>query len=270
MDFRLGVGRLVQGQQHALPPAQGRLHRIAQPHADLLIQDQAIHDGLDGVPFFGVQFDADAVRQFDQLAVHAGADEAFPGQPLDHVAELALLVADDRGQQHDARARRQGEDSIHNVAGGLADDGHAGLRAIGLADVGVEQAQVVVNLGGGGDDGAGAGAGAALLDGDGGGKPLDEVHVRLLHLVEELPGVGREGLDVLALALGVNGVEGERGLARTAQAGDDHQLVARDVQREVLEVMLTRPADSDEFFAHGLDFRPLDSRAGSKATAGTL
>ncbi len=134
------------------------------------------------------------------------------------------------------------------------DDGHAGFRAIGLADVRVEQAQVIVNLRGGGDDGARAGAGAALLDGDGRGEALDEVHVRLLHLVEELPGVGGEGLDVFALALGVDGVEGERRLARAAQAGDDHQLVARDVQREVLEVVLTRPADSDEFFAHGREF----------------
>ena len=54
----------------------------------------------------------------------------------------------------------------------------------------------------------------------------------------------------------------------TAQAGDDHQLVARDVQREVLEVMLAGPADSDEFFAHGLERRPLDNRTVRKATAG--
>ena len=42
-----------------------------------------------------------------------------------------------------------------------------------------------------------------------GGQALDEVDVRLVHLAQELPGVGREGLDVAALALGVNGVEGQ-------------------------------------------------------------
>ena len=109
------------------------------------------------------------------------------------------------------------------------DDRHAGVRAMRLADVRVKQAQVIVNFRGGGDDGARAAAGTALLDGDGRRQALDEIHVRLLHLVEELPGVGGKALDVFALALGVNGVERERRFAAAAQAGDDHQLVARDV-----------------------------------------
>ena len=98
-----------------------------------------------------------------------------------------------------------------------------------LADVRVKQAQVIVNLRRGGDDRARAAAGTALFDGDGRRKALDEIHVRLLHLVEELAGVGGKDFDVFALALGVNRVERERRLAAAAQAGDDHQLVARDV-----------------------------------------
>ena len=126
------------------------------------------------------------------------------------------------------------------------DDRHAGFRAMRLADVRVEQAQVIVNLGRGRDDRARIGAGTALLDGDGRRKSFDVIHVRLLHLVEELPGVSRERFDIFALAFGVNRVEGERRFARTAQAGDDHQLVARDFEREILEIMLTRAADLDE------------------------
>jgi hypothetical protein len=258
----------VQGQQDALAPAQSRLDGVAEPDADFLVNDQAIHHGFDGVLFFRVQFDAHAVSQFHQFAVHAGADEAFTGEAFDHVTKFAFLPPDDGREQHDARPRRQGEDFVHNVGGGLAHDGDTGLRAVGLADVRIKESQVIVNLRCGGDDGAGAGAGAALLDGNGRGEAFDKVHVRLLHLVEELPGVGGERFDVLALALGVNGVEGQRRLARAAQAGDDHQLVARDVQREVLEVMLTRPADSYEFFAHRLDCHPLDNSAVLKATVG--
>ena len=97
-------------------------------------------------------------------------------------------------------------------------------------------------------------AGTALLDGDGRREALDEIHLRLLHLIEELAGVGGEALDVFALALGVDRVERERRLAAAAQAGDDHQLVARDFQREILEVVLTRAADADEFLAHGREF----------------
>ena len=129
-----------------------------------------------------------------------------------------------------------------------------------FADVRVKQAEVIVNLGGGGDDGARAGAGAALFDGDGRRQALDEIHLRLLHLVEELAGVGGEAFDVFALALGVNRVERERRLAAAAQAGDDHQLVARDVQREVFEIVLTRAADADEFLAHDSEFFESNNR----------
>ena len=60
--------------------------------------------------------------------------------------------------------------------------------------------------------------GGLLLDGDGGRQAVDLVDVRLLHHLEELARIGREALDIAALALGIDGVEGERGLARAGQA----------------------------------------------------
>ena len=68
------------------------------------------------------------------------------------------------------------------------------------------------------DGGARGLDGVALLDGDGGRDAFDAVHLRLVHAVEELPRVGREGLDVAPLAFGEERVEGKRTLARTAQA----------------------------------------------------
>ena len=64
-------------------------------------------------------------------------------------------------------------------------------------------------------------------------------------LVDELARVGGEGFDVAALSLAVEGVEGERTLARAAQARDDDELVARHVEAQVLEVMLARTPDAD-------------------------
>ena len=62
-----------------------------------------------------------------------------------------------------------------------------------------------------------------------GDRPVIEVHVRLLHQLEELAGVGREALDIAALAVGVDGVERERRLAGAGQPGDHHERVARQV-----------------------------------------
>ena len=78
-----------------------------------------------------------------------------------------------------------------------------------LADRGVEQPQVIVDLGRGGDGRARVRGSGALFQRDGRGKTLDEIDIRLFELVEKLPRVGGEAFDVAAAALGVERVEGE-------------------------------------------------------------
>src|SRR4030042_1310229 len=67
--------------------------------------------------------------------------------------------------------------------------------------------------------GAGVSAGRLLIDGDSRRQPLNEVHVGLLHLAEELAGVGGEALHVAALAFGIDGVEGKAPLPRPGETG---------------------------------------------------
>ena len=110
----------------------------------------------------------------------------------------------------------------------------------GTPDAREEHAQVVVDLGDGADGRARVLRGGLLLDRDRRRQPLDRVDLGLLHLLQELARVGRERLDVAALPLGVDGVEGERGLARAGEPGDHDELVARDLEVDVLEVVLAR------------------------------
>ena len=124
--------------------------------------------------------------------------------------------------------------------------------AVRHADVGEQQAQVVVDLGDGADRRARVRAGRLLLDGDRRRQAVDQIDVRLLHLLEELPRVRRQRLDVAALPFGVDRVEGERGLARARQAGDDDQLVAREVDVDVLEVVDAGAADRNPVVRHVL------------------
>ena len=92
--------------------------------------------------------------------------------------------------------------------------------------------------------------GRLLLDRDRRRQALDVVDVGLLHHAQELARVGRQRLDVAALAFGVDGVERERGFAGTGQAGDHDQLVARQVEIDVLQVVRPRAADADEVHRH--------------------
>ena len=189
------------------------------------------------------------------------------------------------GRQHvDAGALGQRQHAVDHLRHGLALDRQAGGGRVGHADARPQQPHVVVDLGDGADRRARVLRGGLLLDRDGGRQAVDLVDVRLLHHLQELPGVGRQRLDVAALALGVDGVEGERGFARAGQAGEHHQLVARDLDVDVLEVVLARAADRDhaavdarrfaaanagparrllfEQIVHGI---PMDSGAGSAA-----
>jgi hypothetical protein len=82
-------------------------------------------------------------------------------------------------------------------------------------------------------------------------RALDGVHVGPLDLVEKLARVGGERFHVAALALGVDGVEGKRALARAGEAGDHRERVARDAHVDVAQIVLARPAHRDVSDGHG-------------------
>ena len=73
-------------------------------------------------------------------------------------------------------------------------------------------------------------------------------------MLDELPRIGRHRLHETALALGEHDVEGQRGLARAGHAGNHRQLVMRNGDGQVLQVVLTG-ANDDEFRVLGSGFR---------------
>jgi hypothetical protein len=187
------------------------------------------------------------VVQLVHLAVHAHAREALSAQLVEQLGLLPLPARDHRREDHEPGVRRQREHVVHHLCHGLRLQRDAVLRAVGRANARVEQAQVVVDLGHRAHRGARVVARRLLLDGDRRRQALDQVDVGLLHELEELARVGRQRLDVAALPLGVERVEGERGLARARQPGDHHQFFARQLKVDVLEVVRACAADADLF-----------------------
>ena len=179
------------------------------------------------------------------LAVDAKAHIALGLHLREQLGELSLLVARQRPQHHEARVLGQGQGRIHHLADGLGLQRQVVVGAVGRAGACEQQAQVVVDLGHRAHGGARVVAGGLLLDADGGRQALDQVHIGLVQPPQELARIGRQALHIAALALGVQGVEGQAGLARARQPGDHHQPVARNVQVDVLEVVRARTADGD-------------------------
>ena len=91
--------------------------------------------------------------------------------------------------------------SIEDLLGRLLADRRAALVATRLAQPGIEQPQIVVDLGDRGHGAAGIVAAGPLVDGNRRLQALDQVDVGPFELMEELPGVDREAFDILPLAL---------------------------------------------------------------------
>ena len=162
-------------------------------------------------------------RRSSVAASSTSAVSASPSAPSLSARRLELARSGSRSRR--AAACRRAAPAAHRPRH-RATRARPACRTAGryvLPDPRPEQPQVVVNLGGGADRRARIANAVLLANRDGRGDAVDRVDIRLLHPLEELPGVGGQRFDVAALSLGVDGVEGERRLARPAHAREDHE-----------------------------------------------
>jgi hypothetical protein len=240
----LGAAVHLDGDGAALGVGEGGLEGFGDAAAQVLAHLEAVDHHLDDVA--AVLVEHRHVVELMHHAIDAHPHEALGAQFGEQVGLLALAAADHRGDDHQLGVFGQGQHRVDHLRDALGFEGVLRVvGAVGRAGAGVEQAQVVVDLGDGAHRGARVVAGGLLLDGDGRRQALDQVHVGLFHQLQELPRVGRQALHIAALALGVERVEGQRALAGAGQAGDHGELVARDVEGDVLQVVGAGTADSD-------------------------
>ena len=207
---------------------------------------QAVHQHEDGLREIDIQ-QRFGRGEFEDAAALEEPVEALLAQFEEVIAQgLRWWACSPHGKQRvPARAlglRQQARGHfIHRV---LA-DARAAVGAEGLAHAGEQQAQEIVALGGGGHRGARIAAGVLLPDGDGRRDAIDLVHLGLFHALQELARVGGERFHVAPLALGIDGVEGQRRFAGARHARDHGQLVVGNRKRNVLEVVDPRTANPD-------------------------
>ncbi len=227
--------------RQALGEFQRGLKAFRQPLADVRPHHDAVDHDVDVVREFLVE--RGRFRQFVEGAVDLDPLKSLLEVFGELLAVLALAAAHHRRQQIEPCALGQRQHAVDHLRDDLALDRQAGRGRIGHADPRPQQAHVVVDLGDGADGRARILRGGLLLDRDRRRQAVDLVDVRLLHHLQELARIGRQRFDVAALALGIDGVEGERGFAGAGQAGEHHQLVARNFQVDVLEIVLARAAN---------------------------
>jgi hypothetical protein len=149
-----------------------------------------------------------------------------------HLVDPAQAMAFRAGAFRRVGRKRFGVQQL--LAGGIV----AGAR--------VQHAQRIGQGADAADRGTGGGRASLLLQCHRRRQADDVVDVGHRHLVEQPARVGRDRFEVAPLRLGVQGAEGERGLAGAGHAGKHHQRVARDVERDVFQVVFACSADPDK------------------------
>ena len=234
---------------HATGQAQCRLDRVGDALLAGRLGRQPVDNGLDRVLLLLLQPRRVGERVHD--AVHPDPRVPLDLQVVEQVDVLAFSLPDHRGQDLEPGAFGHLENAIDDLLRGLLGDRFPTDGAMRPADAGEQQPEVVVDLGDRADRRARVAARRLLIDRHRRGQPLDEVHVRLVHLPEELPRVCGQRLHVATLALGEDRVESQARLAGAGQAGEDDQRVARQLDVNVLQVVLAS-TPNDQLVSHSL------------------
>ena len=247
---RLAPGLVVEREtRRALGQPEGRLERLGEALRGIGTHLEPVDHGLDRMA--AARVERGTFVELDELAVDARPHVTLAAQVLEHLDVLALAVLHDRREQQHAGALGQREHLVDHLRDGLRGEVLPVLGAARDAGARVQHAQVIVDLGDGADRRARVVRRRLLFDRDRGREPFDVVDVGLFHDRQELPRIGRQRFDVAALALGVDRVEGEGGLARARQPGDDDQPVARQVEVDAAQVV--RAGTADAYDVHSPD-----------------
>jgi hypothetical protein len=164
-----------------------------------------------------------------EFAVNLHALKALFAQLKKLFLILPFAVTNDWGEQIAARALFHRHDPINHILHLLRLDGQARRRRVRRACARKEKTQVIIDLGNRAHSRARVFACGFLLNGNGGLQAADVVDIGLFHHVKELARIGREALNIAALAFGIDRIEGERGFARARQPCDHHELIPRDI-----------------------------------------
>ena len=246
-----GLARLQRGRQAAgavqhVDDAFAVLQRARQAAAQGGFvagrHGQGQHGQLDGV--FLEAVDAREGAGGQKFAIHAQVGVAARARPFGQFGVNAFAAHHQRGHQADGLAPVAGEQLRGDAFGRLRLHGRAVVHAVLHAQLHVEQAQKVPDLGDGAHGGFAPAAREALLDGDGGRYAVHGVHIRAAGGLHDAAGVGVQAFQIAALAFAKEDVEGQRGFAAAAHTGDDAEFAARNANAQVLQVVL---AGVDDF-----------------------
>ncbi len=242
-DF-FGIG--IENKDEAVAGAEGGLQRGGDAVAAVVAHFEAVHYQFDVVYFVAVHLQIG--HQLADFAVNAHFGIALFAHLLEEFAVVAFAPPHQRRQHNDFMAVKEFHNALFHLVFGVAHHFFAADVRVRLAGAGKEQAQEIVYFSDGAHRGARIATGGFLFDGNNGTEAGNLLYIRAFHLADELAGIRRKGFHVAALPLGINGIEGQRGLAAAADAGDDDELITGNAHVHIAQVVYPRAGYFNTFF----------------------
>ena len=226
-------------------PFPNDLETVRQRRHNLFVEaladHKAIHDHFDPAVF--VFIEVDFLAQIVDRFVDAHPAVALGADVVEQVGVIFAIDLEHRCANLDFRAAGQGQKVFHHLmrrpdADFLPCDG-----AARLSNTCEQHSQIVIEVRHRPHRRAGILHHGLLFYGDDRGQAVHEVDVGLLQLGDESPGESRKRFHEPPLTFGVYGVERQGGLPGTAHSGDNDQLVARDFEVDIPQVVLAGALD---------------------------
>ncbi len=147
-------------------------------------------------------------RDIPQLTIHPYPDKTISADVLKKLLVFPFTAPHHRCQDLQALPLRQGHKLIDYLLHGLGGNWSAALMAVGMPHPGIQEPQVVINLGDGPHCRPGILTGGFLVNGNSRRQPPDKIHIGLIHLTQKLAGIGRQGFYIPPLPFGIDGIKG--------------------------------------------------------------
>ena len=260
LPVRVILAQVHEIQQHH-PAGQGqrRLHRVSQPPPGVRLHRQPVHHHLDGVLLVLLQrrklagLPAGHGVQPDHRAVHPGPRVPLHLQLAEQLGVLALTAPDHRRQHLEPGPLLQLQHPVHDLLRRLPRDRPPAHRAMRPPHPRKQQPQVVIHLRDRTHRRPRIPRRRLLVNRHRRAQPVNEIHIRLIHLPQELPRIRRQRLHIPPLPLRENRVKRQARLPRPRQPGKHDHGIPRQLQRHILQVVLASTTD-DETISHCAQF----------------
>ena len=248
-EHEVGAIPFLRRDDHlAAAGAECQFHGLGQPAPRGVGRDQPVHHDVDRV--LELLLERRRILDAAHRAIDPRPREALPHEIGEQILVLPLRISHERREHHHPLTPASREDPLHDLIPWLGLEHRVALGAVGRAHPGVEHSEKVVDLRHRRHGGPRVRAGRLLGDRDRGGEARHGIDVGPGQLAKELPRERGETLDVAALALGVERVEGETGFSGAAHARQADEPAPRQAHGDVAEIVLPRSADDDRGDVH--------------------